>query len=82
MSKRRRVWIATVIGVVLLIAVGLRVLSRPPDSDAAAAPAIDQDETVATLAALKPPPATVTRQGVLALEPVMLDRWWDHMRPF
>jgi putative intracellular protease/amidase len=55
MSKRRRVWIATVIGVVLLIAVGLRVLSRPPDSDAAAAPAIDQDETVATLAALKPP---------------------------
>ena len=55
MSKRPRVWIATVIGVVLLAAVGLRILSRPPDSDAAAAPAIDQDETVATLAALKPP---------------------------
>jgi putative intracellular protease/amidase len=55
MSKRRKVWIATAIGVVLLIAVGLRIVSRPPDSDAATGPAIDQDETAATLAALKPP---------------------------
>lgn len=34
------------------------------------------------LASLKPPPATVTRQGVLALDATMLDRWWDDMRPF
>src|SRR5262245_16346597 len=55
MNKRRRTWIATSIVVVMLIVVGLWTLSRPPDLNAASAPAIDQAETVATLAALKPP---------------------------
>ncbi len=34
------------------------------------------------LSQLKPPPQRVSRTGVLALDPAMLDQWWDQMRPF
>jgi hypothetical protein len=33
------------------------------------------------LVALVPPPAGVTREGVLALDQRMLDRWWDRIAP-
>ncbi len=55
MNKRHRVWIGAVLAVVVVVAIGLSVLSRPPDSTVYAPPAIGQDETAATLAALKPP---------------------------
>jgi putative intracellular protease/amidase len=55
MNKRHKTWIATGVVVVVAVSVALRVLSRPPESTIAAAPAIDADETAATLAALKPP---------------------------
>ena len=32
-----------------------------------------------TLAALVPPPAGVTREGILRADPQMLDRWWDQL---
>ncbi|MBI1795467.1 MAG: FecR domain-containing protein [Candidatus Eisenbacteria bacterium] len=37
----------------------------------------ERDDVYARLAALVPPPAGVTREGVLAGERAMLDRWWD-----
>ena len=55
MNKRHKIWIGAAIVVVVAVAVTLRVLSQPPDSGVATAPAIDADETAATLAALKPP---------------------------
>ncbi len=55
MNKRHRVWIGATVVVVVVVAIGLRVLSRPPDSNTATAPAIGEDEIAATLAALKPP---------------------------
>jgi transcriptional regulator GlxA family with amidase domain len=55
MKKRHVMWIGIAGVVVLAIAVGLRVLSRPPASTVAAAPPIAQSEAEATLAALKPP---------------------------
>jgi len=54
MKQRHKVWIGTSLVLVVAVAMGLRVASRPPHSSVAA-PAIDQDETAATLAALKPP---------------------------
>ena len=55
MNKRHRVWIGAVLAVVVVVAIGLSVLSRPPDSTVHAPPAIAEEETAATLAALKPP---------------------------
>ena len=54
MNKRHRVWIGIGTVAVAAVAIALRVLSQPPDF-AAAAPAIGENETVAMLAALKPP---------------------------
>lgn len=54
MNKRYKVWIGAAI-VVVVVAIGLVVLSRPPESSVAAAPAIGEDEVASTLAALKPP---------------------------
>jgi putative intracellular protease/amidase len=53
MKKHHWVWIGGV--GVLVVAVALSVLSRPPRSDTANAPPIAADEAAATLAALKPP---------------------------
>lgn len=55
MNKRHKVWIATGIGSIVVVAVILAVISRPPESSGAAAPAIAPEEVAATLAALKPP---------------------------
>ena len=55
MSKRSQVWIGTTLVVVVAAAIGLRVLSKPPQASVAAAPEIGPDETAATLAALRPP---------------------------
>jgi len=55
MNQRHKVWIGTGVVVIIGMAIGLRVLSRPPHSAVAAAPEIGQDEIAATLAALKPP---------------------------
>jgi putative intracellular protease/amidase len=57
MNKRHRVWIGAGVAVVV-VAVALQVLSRPPKSSNVAPPAIAEDETAATLAALKPPKRT------------------------
>lgn len=38
-----------------------------------------REATFQRLAALVPPPAGVTREGVLALDQTMLDRWWTEM---
>jgi putative intracellular protease/amidase len=54
MNKRHKVWIAAGVAVIV-IAAALQVLSRPPQSSNVAPPAIGEDETAATLAALKPP---------------------------
>ena len=54
MNKRHKVWIGAGVAVVV-VAVALQVLSRPPESSVAAPPAIGEDEIAATLAALKPP---------------------------
>ncbi len=53
MKKRHKVYIGAGVAVVV-VAVALQFLSRPPQS-AAAPPAIGEDEIAATLAALKPP---------------------------
>jgi putative intracellular protease/amidase len=55
MNKRHRVWIATGVGSIVVVAVILAVISRPPESSGVAPPAIAPDEVAATLAALKPP---------------------------
>jgi hypothetical protein len=34
------------------------------------------------LAQLKPPPVSVSRAGILAMDRAMLHAWWDDMRPF
>jgi len=54
MNKRHKVWIGAGVAVVV-VAVALQVLSRPPESSNVAPPAIGEDEIAATLAALKPP---------------------------
>ena len=54
MNKRHKVWIGAGVAVVV-VAVALQVLSRPPQSSNVAPPAIGEDEIAATLAALKPP---------------------------
>jgi putative intracellular protease/amidase len=54
MNKRHKVWIGAGVAVVV-VAVALQVLSRPPESSDIAPPAIGEDEVAATLAALKPP---------------------------
>jgi putative intracellular protease/amidase len=54
MNQRHKVWIGTGLVVAGAAAVGLSVLSKPPRS-VATAPEIGQDESAATLAALKPP---------------------------
>jgi putative intracellular protease/amidase len=53
MKKRHKVYIGAGVAVVV-VAVALQFLSRPPQSSAAP-PAIGEDEIAATLAALKPP---------------------------
>jgi len=53
--NKRQLWLGTSLVVAIAVAVGLRVLSRPPQASAAAPPEIGQDEIAATLAALKPP---------------------------
>lgn len=55
MNTRHKLWLGTSLVVAIAVAVGLRVLSRPPQASAAAPPEIGQDEIAATLAALKPP---------------------------
>jgi putative intracellular protease/amidase len=55
MSRRKKLWIGAVIVAAVMVGIALRILSQPPDTSAAAAPAIGPDETAATLAALKPP---------------------------
>jgi len=55
MNKRHKLWIATGVGSIVVVAVVLGVISRPPESSGVAAPAIGPDEVAATLAALKPP---------------------------
>lgn len=55
MNKRHKVWIAAAVVAVGVVAIALRVLSRPPESSVVIGPAIGQDETAATLATLKPP---------------------------
>ena len=54
MSKRHKLWIGAGVAVVV-VAVALQVLSRPPEPSEVAPPAIGADEIAATLAALKPP---------------------------
>jgi putative intracellular protease/amidase len=54
MNKRQKVWIGAGVALVI-VAVALQFLSRPPQSSDVAPPAIGQDEIAATLAALKPP---------------------------
>ena len=39
----------------------------------------DRVEVVERLATLVTPPQGVTREGVLAGDPVMLERWWNHL---
>ena len=39
----------------------------------------ERDAVYTRLAALVPPPAGVTREGVLAGDHAMLDRWWDEL---
>jgi hypothetical protein len=39
----------------------------------------EREAVYARLAALVPPPAGVTREGVLAGDHAMLDRWWDEL---
>jgi putative intracellular protease/amidase len=55
MNKRHRIWLGTSLVVAIAVAVGLRVLSKPPQASLVAPPEIGQDEIAATLAALKPP---------------------------
>ena len=55
MNQRHKVWLGTGLVVAIAAAVGLRVLSKPPQGPIAAAAEIGQDEIAATLAALKPP---------------------------
>jgi putative intracellular protease/amidase len=57
MNKRHKLWIGAGVAVVV-VAVALQVLSRPPQPSDVAPPAIAEDETAATLAALKPPKRT------------------------
>jgi hypothetical protein len=40
---------------------------------------VDRDEVYARLALLVPPPAGVTREGVMAADQAMLDRWWAEL---
>ncbi|MEK7823441.1 MAG: FecR domain-containing protein [Candidatus Eisenbacteria bacterium] len=40
---------------------------------------IDRDQVYARLAALVPPPAGVTREGVMAGDQGMLERWWNEL---
>lgn len=54
MNRRNKVWIGAGVAVVV-VAVALQILSRPPESSNIALPAIGEDEIAATLAALKPP---------------------------
>ena len=54
MNQRHKVWIGTGVVVAIAVAIGLRVVSSPPHSSVTA-PEIGQDESAATLAALKPP---------------------------
>jgi putative intracellular protease/amidase len=54
MNKRHKLWIGAGV-VVVVVAVALQVLSRPPEPSGVAPPAIGEDEIAATLAALKPP---------------------------
>ena len=54
MNKRHKLWIGAGVAVVV-VAVTLQVLSRPPEHSSVAPPAIGEDEIAATLAALKPP---------------------------
>ena len=54
MNKRHKLWIGAGVAVVV-VAVALQVLSRPPEPSNVAPPAIGEDEIAATLAALKPP---------------------------
>ncbi len=54
MNKRHKLWIGAGVAVVV-VAVALQVLSRPPEPSEVAPPAIGADEIAATLAALKPP---------------------------
>jgi transcriptional regulator GlxA family with amidase domain len=54
MNQRHKVWIGASVVVVVAVALGLRVASKPPHSSVVA-PEIGQDEIAATLAALKPP---------------------------
>jgi putative intracellular protease/amidase len=54
MNKRHKLWIGAGVAVVV-VAVALQVLSRPPEHSSVAPPAIGEDEIAATLAALKPP---------------------------
>jgi putative intracellular protease/amidase len=55
MNQRHKAWIGTSVVVAFAVAMGLRLISKPPHSSVAAAPEIEQDEIAATLAALKPP---------------------------
>jgi putative intracellular protease/amidase len=54
MNRRHKLWIGAGVAVVV-VAIALQVLSRPPALSNVAPPAIAEDEIAATLAALKPP---------------------------
>jgi putative intracellular protease/amidase len=55
MNKRHKMWLGTSLVVAIAVAVGLRVLTKPPQPSVAPPPETGQHEIPATLAALKPP---------------------------
>ncbi len=42
-------------------------------------PQPDRDLIYTRMASIAPPPASVTREGILKLDPAMMDQWWDSL---